>query len=125
VSELYFHRFPLRYCRSTMTSRLLRYLLSVLVALAIVASPALYGTARGANTPRHSSNHLPRKQQRIPNVAKTQAALAASARLSSRCGLERRLRDAKGPSLLSACLFATGRSLAFPGLHCLFRPLRC
>lgn len=108
-----------------MMSRCPRFLVSILVAMAIVAPPLPFSAALGTNLPGHPSHHLPRKQQRTPSVVKTRMALAIAARSSSTRGSEPKPRSANRPLSLSSSIFAAGHPSVIEGLRRVFRPLRC
>jgi len=109
----------------SMTTRIARILVSVLVAAAIVASPTHRFLALGANLHHHSSNHLPRKHHQTPLVLKMRTALAASARLSSVRDSESRPQATKRFSSPTCRPNAFGCSSSLARLHQVFRPLRC
>lgn len=107
------------------TSRVPRFVISALIAAAIVASPTPYVTAHGANPPRHPSNHLPRHHHRTPVVVKMRLALVAPARTSSRNSQEPSSRPAKRLPSSSIRLFTPAPSSDNAGFQRVFRPLRC
>lgn len=123
--ELFSDRPALRCSSPIMMSGCLRFLVSILVAAAIIAPPLPFSAALGTTLPCHPSSHLPQKQQRTPTVFKTRTALAIAARTSSTRGSEPRPRPANRLLSLSAASFAADLPLAFAGLHLVFRPLRC
>jgi hypothetical protein len=108
-----------------MTSRIARILVSILLAAAIVASPAPYLMSLGASLLHHPSNHLLRKHQQVTLVAKARTALAASARFASAREAGSRPRTAKRLSSPATRPGAFGPSSALAGLRLVFRPLRC
>lgn len=120
-----FFHWTSRCSQQAMMSRFCRFLVSILVAVAIVASPTPYPATQGANLHQHTSTHLPRKHQHTPPVTKLRTILAASARLCSANDSESRPRTAKRLSSLTSCPNALGSSSALAGLHQVFCPLRC
>lgn len=108
-----------------MMSRCLRFLVSILVAAAILAPPLPFSAALGTTLPCHPSNHLPRKQQRLPGVVKTRTALAIAARSASTRGSQPKPRPTNRRLALSSSSLAANPPSAFACLHRIFRPLRC
>jgi hypothetical protein len=109
-----------------MMFRILRFVFSVLIAAAIVASPMPKSLARGTNRLAHSPNHLPHKQhQRSTCVVNTQMVWGAFARSSSRNGQELKPRAVNQIPTLAARISALGYSATLAGPQRAFRPLRC
>src|SRR5579884_2931527 len=120
-----FFRPTSRCSQQAMTSRFCRFLVSVLIAVAMVASPTPYFATQGASLHHHPSTHLPRKHQHTPLVTKLRTILAASARLCSANDSESRPRTAKRLSSVTSCPNALGSSAVIVGLQQVFCPLRC
>jgi hypothetical protein len=109
-----------------MMSRILRFLVSILIAASIVASPVPKSLARGTNQLAHSPNHLPHKQhQRSTCVVNTQMVWGAFARSSSRNRQELKPRAVKPIPTLTARSLARDYSANLAGPQRAFRPLRC
>ena len=105
-------------------SDLPRFLLSALIAMAILAPPMQSAALRGMHLLYASSQHQPRKQQQPP-ISKTRAVLAASARSSVKSMRQARLQPAKLTPSQASFSPAGSRSASLAGLYRVFCPLRC
>jgi hypothetical protein len=103
--------------------RFVRFLISVLVVVAIVVSPSV--AALDVSLSHHSPHPLSHPHRPNPTVLKARVAFAASARPASRSTPETRSRAAKRAAPSSSYLSPAGRSPGNPGLDRVFRALRC
>jgi hypothetical protein len=104
-------------------SRCVRFLVAVPIAVAIAVPSSL--SVFDGSLPGHTSHRLPHPQRHLPTVLKARVVDAASARLASRNTRETQSRAAKRSAPSSSRLSNPGQSPGNPGLHRVFRPLRC
>lgn len=102
------------------TSRLPRFVTSILVAVAILATPIPFAASQSRNLPRQPAKQLPSK-----HLTKTRTIWTSAARSSSPTRSESRLCTAKHRSLLSVRTFRVLEGMTGGGLLLVFRPLRC
>lgn len=102
------------------TSRLPRLVTSILVAVAILATPIPFAAAQRSNLFHQTSKHLPSK-----HLLKTRTLWASATRSSSTIRSVSRPHVAKQLSLLSLRTFLAGQGMAGDSLQLVFRPLRC